>query len=254
VTLSKLAAGSEGEAGTRLTIGAIRYPPQRPVAAKPNLSKSTRASRSEGTNAPIGRARLLRREARRKFAERFAEASPEGIGEKGEASSDQRVARGALGRLVSRGSRRRHDCDSRRPAQPARHRSRHRRGWRASCRKPPAQLEVRDRSGGASRDQWRHACGGPMRCAMRRDAAFSMCAARYRHEGPASRAGTGGGARDHPEHRRGTGERHARRFHLRTAPRRQRAGSWARGVPQYPPTQRPMAGGLRVAAWAVGAR
>ncbi len=74
----------EGEAGTKLTIGAIDARP--PRAAPPvnlsELDKRIEALRDERANLDGA---IEAATARRKFAERFAEASPAGIGEKGEA-------------------------------------------------------------------------------------------------------------------------------------------------------------------------
>src|SRR5215510_1643501 len=74
----------EGEAGARLTIGAIDTRPPRPVPP-PNLSeidKRIEALKDERAN---WQGAIAAAEARRKFAERFAETSPAGLGEKGEA-------------------------------------------------------------------------------------------------------------------------------------------------------------------------
>jgi uncharacterized protein (TIGR02231 family) len=74
----------EGEAGAKLTIGAIDARP--PRAAPPvnlsELDKRIEALRDERANLDGA---IEAATARRKFAERFAEASPAGIGEKGEA-------------------------------------------------------------------------------------------------------------------------------------------------------------------------
>ncbi len=74
----------EGEAGARLTIGAIDTRPPRaaPPVNLPELDKRIEALKDERAN--LGGA-INAATARRKFAERFAEASPAGLGEKGEA-------------------------------------------------------------------------------------------------------------------------------------------------------------------------
>jgi uncharacterized protein (TIGR02231 family) len=74
----------EGEAATRLVIGAIDAKPPRaaPPVTLPEIDKHIEALKDERVNLEdaVGAAT-----ARRKFAERFAEASPAGLGEKGEA-------------------------------------------------------------------------------------------------------------------------------------------------------------------------
>jgi len=74
----------EGEAGAKLTIGAIDTRPPRaaPPANQPELDKRIEALKDERANL---QGAIAAASARRKFAERFAEASPAGIGEKGEA-------------------------------------------------------------------------------------------------------------------------------------------------------------------------
>ena len=84
LTLDKSSLRVEGEAGAKLTIGAIDARP--PRAAPPvNLSeidKRIEVLKDERANLEGAIAAAA---ARRKFAERFAEASPAGLGEKGEA-------------------------------------------------------------------------------------------------------------------------------------------------------------------------
>jgi uncharacterized protein (TIGR02231 family) len=74
----------EGEAGAKFTIGAIDTRPPRaaPPVNLPELDKRIEALKDERAN--LGGA-IHAATARRKFAERFAEASPAGLGEKGEA-------------------------------------------------------------------------------------------------------------------------------------------------------------------------
>jgi uncharacterized protein (TIGR02231 family) len=74
----------EGEAATRLTIGSIDARPPRAdrPPADPALEDSIEALRDERTRLD---GRIAAAAARRKFAERFAEHSPTGIGDKGEA-------------------------------------------------------------------------------------------------------------------------------------------------------------------------
>ncbi len=100
-----LDAGSlrvEGEAGTKLTIGAIDTRPPRPVppANLSEIDKRIEALKDERAN---WQGAIAAAEARRKFAERFAEASPAGLGEKGEARplSEWRAAFAAVSEEVA---------------------------------------------------------------------------------------------------------------------------------------------------------
>jgi uncharacterized protein (TIGR02231 family) len=74
----------EGDADTRLTIGAIdaRSPRQVPPADLPELDKRIQALQDQRDDL---QGAIDAANARHKFAERFAEASPAGIGDKGEA-------------------------------------------------------------------------------------------------------------------------------------------------------------------------
>jgi uncharacterized protein (TIGR02231 family) len=74
----------EGEAGGRLTIGAIdtRQPRAAPPVNLPELDKRIEALKDERGNL---QGAIDAAKARRQFAERFAEAAPVGIGDKGEA-------------------------------------------------------------------------------------------------------------------------------------------------------------------------
>lgn len=84
LTLDPSSLRVEGEAGARLTIGSIDAKPPRaaPPANLPELDKRIEALKDERSNL---QGAIDAANARRKFAERFAEASPVGIGEKGEA-------------------------------------------------------------------------------------------------------------------------------------------------------------------------
>lgn len=88
----------EGDAGARLTIGAIDARPPRPVppANLPEIDKRIEVLKDQRDDLD---GIINSAEARRKFAERFAEASPVGIGEKGEARpvSEWRAAFSAVG-------------------------------------------------------------------------------------------------------------------------------------------------------------
>ena len=92
----------EGEAGGRLTIGAIDARPPRPVEPSnlPEIDKRIEALRDQREDL---QGIIASAEARRKFAEHFAEASPVGIGEKGEARpvSEWRAAFSAVGDEVA---------------------------------------------------------------------------------------------------------------------------------------------------------
>src|SRR5882757_585078 len=74
----------EGEAATEIVIGAIDARPPRaaPPVNLPEIDKRIEALKDERVNLDGA---IAAANARRKFAERFAEASPAGLGEKGEA-------------------------------------------------------------------------------------------------------------------------------------------------------------------------
>jgi uncharacterized protein (TIGR02231 family) len=84
LTLDPSSLRVEGEAGAKLTIGAIDTRPPRaaPPVNLPELDKRIEALKDERANLDGA---INAATARRKFAERFAEASPAGLGEKGEA-------------------------------------------------------------------------------------------------------------------------------------------------------------------------
>ncbi len=84
LTLDPSSLRVEGEAGAKFTIGAIDTRPPRaaPPVNLPEIDKRIEALKDESSN--LGGA-INAATARRKFAERFAEASPAGLGEKGEA-------------------------------------------------------------------------------------------------------------------------------------------------------------------------
>ncbi|MCA6123100.1 mucoidy inhibitor MuiA family protein [Bradyrhizobium sp. WSM 1704] len=92
----------EGDAGARLTIGAIDARPPRPAppANLPEIDKRIEALKDQREDL---QGMIISAEARRKFAERFAEASPVGLGEKGEARpvSEWRAAFSAVGDEVA---------------------------------------------------------------------------------------------------------------------------------------------------------
>jgi uncharacterized protein (TIGR02231 family) len=92
----------EGDADTKLTIGAIDTRPPRaaPPVNLPELDKRIEALKDERANL---QGAIAAATVRRKFAERFAETSPAGIGEKGEARpiADWRVAFAAVAEEVA---------------------------------------------------------------------------------------------------------------------------------------------------------
>jgi uncharacterized protein (TIGR02231 family) len=92
----------EGEAGAKLTIGAIDAKPPRaaPPVNLPELDKRIEALKDERVNL---QGAIDAATARRKFAERFADTSPAGIGDKGEARpiAEWRAAFAAVGEEVA---------------------------------------------------------------------------------------------------------------------------------------------------------
>ncbi|MFG3595708.1 mucoidy inhibitor MuiA family protein [Bradyrhizobium sp. RDI18] len=102
LTLDPTSLRVEGEAGAKLTIGAIdaKSPRAAPPVNLPELDKRIEALKDERVNlqGAIDAAR-----ARRKFAERFADIAPVGIGDKGEARpvSEWRAAFAAVGEEVA---------------------------------------------------------------------------------------------------------------------------------------------------------
>ena len=102
LTLDPTSLRVEGEAGAKLTIGAIDTRPPRPVppANLSEIDKRIEALKDERAN---WQGAIAAAEARRKFAERFAEAAPAGLGEKGEARplSEWRAAFAAVSEEVA---------------------------------------------------------------------------------------------------------------------------------------------------------
>ena len=84
LTLDPSSLRVEGEAGAKLTIGAIDAKPPRaaPPVNLPEIDKRIEALKDQRADL---QGAIDAAAARRKFAERFAEASPAGIGDKGEA-------------------------------------------------------------------------------------------------------------------------------------------------------------------------
>ena len=84
LTLDPSSLRVEGEGGARFVIGAVDARPPRPAppANLPQIERRIEALRDSGTALD---GEIASATARRKFAERFADASPAGLGEKGEA-------------------------------------------------------------------------------------------------------------------------------------------------------------------------
>jgi uncharacterized protein (TIGR02231 family) len=102
LTLDVSSLRVEGEADARLTIGAVDTKPPRaaPPVNLPELDKRLEALKDERVNLEDA---ISAANARRKFAERFAETSPAGIGDKGEARpiADWRAAFAAVSEEVA---------------------------------------------------------------------------------------------------------------------------------------------------------
>jgi uncharacterized protein (TIGR02231 family) len=112
LTLDTSSLRVEGEAGTKLIIGAIDTRPPRaaPPVNLPELDKRIEALKDERANL---QGAIAAATARRKFAERFAETSPAGIGEKGEARpiADWRAAFAAVAEEVAAADSAIHDAE-----------------------------------------------------------------------------------------------------------------------------------------------
>lgn len=102
LTLDPSSLRVEGEAGAKLTIGAIdaRPPHAAPPVNLPELEKRIEALKDQRADL---QGAIDAATARRKFAERFAESSPAGIGDKGEARpmTEWRTAFAAVGEEVA---------------------------------------------------------------------------------------------------------------------------------------------------------
>ena len=155
LTLDPSSLRVEGEAGAKLTIGAIDARPPRaaPPVNLPELDKRIEALKDERANL---QGAIDAATARRKFAERFAEASPAGIGDKGEARpiAEWRAAFAA----VARGSRQRRHRDPRCRAQAARTRPRNRAAG-AGPRAEAAEQDSKSGSNSPPRPRPRRRCG-----------------------------------------------------------------------------------------------
>lgn len=130
----------EGEAGTKLTIGTIDARPPRaaPPVNLPELDKRIEALKDERADL---QGAIDAAAARRKFAQRFADASPAGLGEKGEARpiTEWRAAFTAVAEEVAAAETAIRDA-----ARKQREIDRHIAQLEADrSAKPPSKLEVR---------------------------------------------------------------------------------------------------------------
>ena len=102
LTLDPSSLRVEGEGGARLVIGAVdaRPPLPAPPANLPQIDRRIEALRDSATALD---GEIAAATARRKFAERFAETSPAGLGEKGEARplSEWRAAFAAVAEEIA---------------------------------------------------------------------------------------------------------------------------------------------------------
>src|SRR5215469_6246759 len=102
LTLDPSSLRVEGEAGAKLTIGSVDARQPKPVTPADLSEIDRKIEALKDQRADLDGA-VASAEARRKFAERFAEASPAGIGEKGEARplADWRAAFAAVAEEVA---------------------------------------------------------------------------------------------------------------------------------------------------------
>src|SRR4051812_36454917 len=102
LTLDPSSLRVEGEGGARLVIGAVdaRPPLPAPPASQPQIDRRIEALRDSRTALE---GEIASATARRKFVERFAEVSPAGLGEKGEARplSEWRAAFAAVAEEIA---------------------------------------------------------------------------------------------------------------------------------------------------------
>jgi uncharacterized protein (TIGR02231 family) len=140
LTLDPSSLRVEGEAGAKLTIGAIdaRPPHAAPPANFPELDKRIEALKDEydSLQDTVDAASV-----RRKFAERFAESAPVGIGDKGEARpiAEWRTAFAAVGEEIASA-----DAAIRDVMRKQRELTREiARAEQDKAQKPPSKLEVR---------------------------------------------------------------------------------------------------------------
>jgi uncharacterized protein (TIGR02231 family) len=140
LTLDPSSLRVEGEAGAKLTIGAIDAKPPRaaPPVNLPELDKRIEALKDERANL---QGAIDAATARRKFAERFADTSPAGIGDKGEARpiAEWRAAFAVVGEEIASA-----DTAIREAVRKQRELDREiARLEQDRAQKPPSRLEVR---------------------------------------------------------------------------------------------------------------
>ena len=218
LTLDPSSLRVEGEAGAKLTIGAIDAKPPRaaPPVNLPELDKRIEALKDERANLQgaidaADRAAQIRRALCGCVSGRNRR--------QGRGAADRRMARGLCrGRRGSRQRRRRHP---RCRAQAARTRPRNRASRTGPGAEAAEQAGSPDRARGGRRDQ-SDAAGDLCRAQRALDAALRR-PPRHRREGPQARARTGAPRRDHPKHRRGLVECRARGLDRADRARRQRA-------------------------------
>ena len=140
LTLDPSSLRVEGEAGAKLTIGAIDAKPPRaaPPVNLPELDKRIETLKDQRADL---QGAINAAAARRKFAERFAESSPAGIGDKGEARpiAEWRTAFAAVGEEVAAADSAIRDAERKQrelDREIARLES-------DKAQKPPSKLEVR---------------------------------------------------------------------------------------------------------------
>src|SRR4030095_8921718 len=219
LTLDPSSLRVEGEAGAKLTIGAIdaRQPSAAPPVNLPELDKRIEALKDQ--RADLQGAMNAAAE-RRKFAARFAEASPVGICEKGEARpiAEWRAAFAAVGEEVASADTAIRDAE-RKQRELDREIARLEKD---RAQKAPEQGGSKNRTPPRGGDE-----GGVALdlCVAQRalDAALRR-PPRHRRERPQARARTGAACRNHPGDRRGLVQRRAQRLDRANRARRQCAG------------------------------
>ena len=140
LTLDPSSLRVEGEAGAKLKIGSVDALQPRPVAPADVSELDKKIEALEDQRADLDDA-IAAAAAQRKFAERFAEASPAGLGEKGEARplADWRAAFAAVAEEVANA-----DTAIRDAQRKQRHLDREIARLQSDrAAKPPSKLEVR---------------------------------------------------------------------------------------------------------------
>jgi len=206
MTLDPSSLRVEGEAAAKLTIGAIdaRPPHAAPPVNLPELDKRLQALQDQRDDLQDAYDPAVER---RKFVLRFAEASPVGIGDKGEARpiAEWRAAFAAVAEEVASADAIIRDVQ-RKQRELDREIARLQQG---RVQKPPSKMEVRIELASAA------ATKATLRVT------YTVRNARWI---PLYDARTGASRRNHPRNRRGLVECRARRFHRADRTRRQGAG------------------------------